>query len=142
MAFNIGKIIKEAREKEGLKLIDVKNKTGISISFLSDIEGGRRKPSTENAVKIAAALGLDVKLLLDERSNSILNYLHELTNNEDAAIRALQQNEDLIVSNGLTKEDLENIKLFEYAKGLGLSNDELKEAIDFIAKMKKKGKKD
>ena len=49
----------------------VHNKTGISISFISDIENKRRNPSIDNLKVLAKALNTSVSELLGENSNSI-----------------------------------------------------------------------
>ena len=61
---DVGQVIRENRKERKLTLKELSQKTGISLSFLSDIERGRRKPSTENAIKIANSLSIDVSLLL------------------------------------------------------------------------------
>jgi transcriptional regulator with XRE-family HTH domain len=55
----IGEKMRVAREEQGLSLDDLKELTGISKAYLSQLEIGKRKdPSLENINKIAEALRL------------------------------------------------------------------------------------
>jgi SOS regulatory protein LexA len=55
---SIGEKIKELRNAKNLTLKDLAKKTKLSISFISDIENGRRNPSPENLHLIADALDI------------------------------------------------------------------------------------
>ena len=54
----IGKVIKEVRESKGIKQIFIAEKAGISNRYLSAIESGTKKPTSETIKKIAEALGV------------------------------------------------------------------------------------
>lgn len=58
----------EWREAEGYTLLELAEKTGLSISFLSDLERGRTDPSMKTLRKIADAYGLklDVRFVRDD----------------------------------------------------------------------------
>ena len=56
IAISLGQRIREVREKAGLSLRKLADQIDISSPFLSDIELGRRLPSEEILVKLAAAL--------------------------------------------------------------------------------------
>lgn len=76
---NVGKKIKSIRNIRGLTLKDLAEKTGLSISFISDIENGRRNPSPENLENIADALGtISVVLTGEAASNIIRGRLKEI----------------------------------------------------------------
>ena len=63
----IGEKLKKLRREKDLTLRELSEKTGISLSFISDIEHGRRKnPSIENLQKIARGLGVPTAELLAE----------------------------------------------------------------------------
>jgi transcriptional regulator with XRE-family HTH domain len=47
-------------------LMDVSNETGLSVSFLSDVERGRTKPSLHTLEKLAEFYQMTVNDLLDE----------------------------------------------------------------------------
>ena len=68
-----GQIIRQAREKRRYRLKELAEKSGVSITFLSDIENGRRNPSVETAKKIANVLNVDLKLLLNEEVADLIN---------------------------------------------------------------------
>ena len=54
--------IREKREELGLSQKELAEKSGITQSFLCDIEQGRSKPSIDTALKIAEVLNIsDVK---------------------------------------------------------------------------------
>jgi len=59
---NIGKSIKTIRKQLRITQQELSNKTGISQTSLSKIEGGTR-PSEENLQKIADALNTPISLL-------------------------------------------------------------------------------
>ncbi|MBE6047773.1 MAG: helix-turn-helix transcriptional regulator [Clostridium sp.] len=68
---SIGDKLKKLRKENNLTLKELHNKTGISISFISDIENKRRNPSIDNLKVLAKALNTSVSELLGENSNSI-----------------------------------------------------------------------
>jgi transcriptional regulator with XRE-family HTH domain len=47
----------------GIPLTEVSRATGISASFLSDIRCGRRRPSMETTIRLAAYLGISISEL-------------------------------------------------------------------------------
>lgn len=54
--------IREKREELGMSQKELAEKTGITQSFLCDIEYGRSKPSIDVAIKLADVLGVkDIK---------------------------------------------------------------------------------
>ena len=60
----MGVRIREVREAKGVTLADGATCAGISYSYLSDVERGRRLPSLEVLDAIAGALGVTVVVLL------------------------------------------------------------------------------
>lgn len=48
----------------GSRLVDVAERAGISPQYLSEIERGRKKPSSEMIAAVAGALGVDLASLL------------------------------------------------------------------------------
>ena len=61
---NVGKKIKEERLKLGLTQKEVAERSGISTSYICDIEVGRTNPSLKTLEKISRALEIDIKGLL------------------------------------------------------------------------------
>jgi DNA-binding XRE family transcriptional regulator len=58
--------IRTARKQRDMTLAEVAEKTGLSISFLSDLERGRTDPSLSTLRRIAACYGMPVAYLLEE----------------------------------------------------------------------------
>jgi len=56
LAVNVGERVKRAREKRGLSLLDISRRTGIEVSFLSEIEEGQGAPPLGTIIKLAKAL--------------------------------------------------------------------------------------
>lgn len=63
---DIGRVIKGLRIERGLKLEPLANDLDLATSTLSRIESGRHKPSMDNLVRIAAALGVRVSEIFRE----------------------------------------------------------------------------
>jgi transcriptional regulator with XRE-family HTH domain len=76
----IGKRIKDKRKNMGLTLKILSQRCGLSISYLSDIEQERRKPSLDRLSDIAEGLQTTVSYLLGEvQSDRIIS----LQNNDE-----------------------------------------------------------
>jgi transcriptional regulator with XRE-family HTH domain len=60
----VGARIVAARTRLGLTQRALAADAGLSVSFLSDVENGKRSVSLANAVKIAGALGVPLSLLV------------------------------------------------------------------------------
>lgn len=59
----IGEQIRNARIKKKKTQIEVSEATGLSRSYISDIENGRYTPSVETLVVLASYLDLNLKFL-------------------------------------------------------------------------------
>lgn len=60
----LGRSLRAAREEQGGRLVDVAEKAGISPQYLSEIERGRKEPSSEMIAAVTGALGLALDDLL------------------------------------------------------------------------------
>jgi len=60
-----GNKIREFREERGLTLNELSKKAGLSISYLSEIERGSKKPSLKTIDKIAKALNVNKAQILE-----------------------------------------------------------------------------
>lgn len=71
----LGYKLKAIRKAKGLSLKELSEKTKgqISISFLSDIENGRGKPSIESLKIIASTLNTPVSYFIDDSENSLFS---------------------------------------------------------------------
>ena len=71
----LGDKLKAIRKAKGLSLkqLSKDTKEQVSVSFLSDIENGRGKPSIENLKIIASALNTPVSYFIDDSENSLFS---------------------------------------------------------------------
>ena len=53
----LGRSLRAAREERGGRLVDIAERAGISTQYLSEIERGRKEPSSEMIAALAGALG-------------------------------------------------------------------------------------
>ena len=60
----LGRSLRATREEQGGRLIDVAERAGISPQYLSEIERGRKEPSSEMIAAVTGALGVDLADLL------------------------------------------------------------------------------
>jgi DNA-binding XRE family transcriptional regulator len=71
--------LRQYREQAGLSLTDLGNKTGLSTSYLTEIEHGRKYPKTEKIARMAGVLGRTyddlVSLRLDEQLSPLSHFL-------------------------------------------------------------------
>lgn len=61
---SVGDRIRDIRESKGMNQDVLANKAKISKGFLSDIENGKRNPSSDNLLRIANALGASLDYLM------------------------------------------------------------------------------
>lgn len=64
MSQTLGQRLRALRKERGLRLVDVGEAGGLSVSHLNDMEHDRTKPSLGTLVRIAAALDLQVVEIL------------------------------------------------------------------------------
>lgn len=64
--------LRALRKENNLTLKELSQKTGISISFISDIENGRRSPSIEKLKILAKALNVSADEFLKENNDDYL----------------------------------------------------------------------
>jgi len=67
----IGKNVRLFRKKERMTLNDLSKKTGISTSFLSNIENGSKQATLLTLEKIATALKINLTSLLIKREKNL-----------------------------------------------------------------------
>jgi transcriptional regulator with XRE-family HTH domain len=60
----LGRRLRASREEQGGRLVDVAERAGISPQYLSEIERGRKEPSSEMIAAVTGALGVDLADLL------------------------------------------------------------------------------
>jgi transcriptional regulator with XRE-family HTH domain len=60
----LGRSLRAARESQGSRLVDIAERAGISPQYLSEIERGRKEPSSEMIAAVTGALGVGLADLL------------------------------------------------------------------------------
>lgn len=60
----LGRHLRMTRQAQGGRLVDVAERAGISPQYLSEIERGRKEPSSEMIAAVTGALGVDLADLL------------------------------------------------------------------------------
>jgi len=103
----IGEKLKFLRNKKDYTLKQLAQITGISISFISDIENGRRKPGLDNLKKLAAGLSVSAYELIVEVDIDIPTKLE--ISKADSIQVGLENDEISSFIVNLTIEELENI---------------------------------
>ena len=67
----VGEQLRAERRRQERTLVDVAERAGISTQYLSEIERGRKEPSSEVLGAVAGALGLGVAELAGRVSRSL-----------------------------------------------------------------------
>lgn len=70
---NISYKLRKIRKEKDMTLKELSNTSGLSISFLSDIEHERRQPSNENLRKIANGLNISIAQLTNDSLNNVVD---------------------------------------------------------------------
>jgi len=60
----LGRRLRETRHEQGQRLVDVAARAGVSPQYLSEIERGRKEPSSEMIAAVCGALRTDLVRLL------------------------------------------------------------------------------
>jgi transcriptional regulator with XRE-family HTH domain len=60
----LGRNLRAIRDEQGSRLVDVAEQAGISPQYLSEIERGRKEPSSEMIAAVTGALGVGLDQLL------------------------------------------------------------------------------
>ena len=60
----LGRVLRATREEQGARLADVAARAGMSPQYLSEVERGRKEPSSEMIAAVTGALGLDLANVL------------------------------------------------------------------------------
>ncbi|GAA3432730.1 helix-turn-helix domain-containing protein [Kutzneria kofuensis] len=67
----LGRSLRAAREEQGDRLVDIAERAGISPQYLSEIERGRKEPSSEMIAAVTGALGVEFSTLLIEIAGDV-----------------------------------------------------------------------
>lgn len=74
MDINLAEYLKVMRESRNMKLREVAEKTGLSVSYLSDLERGRTFPSIETLEKLAACYGMKLTIRFMDNGGEVFGY--------------------------------------------------------------------
>lgn len=69
---SVGDVLKENRKKRGMTLKVLSNRSGVSASFISDVEHSRKNVGLSYAIAIADVLNIDFTLLLKEEVSTFV----------------------------------------------------------------------
>lgn len=105
-----GEKIRQLREERDCSLAEFAAKAGISVSYLSEIERGAKKPSLKTIDKIAMALNVPKTQLVEVASNSKGIALGE-------KLRLLREQKDWTLSDFAKKADVSVSYLSEIERG-------------------------
>ncbi len=75
LSMNVGKRIKELREKRNITVNRLANLAGISQSYLRDVELGNKNPTVETLSYFCDALDISLKDFFDENNSKINVFL-------------------------------------------------------------------
>ncbi|MFB9568621.1 helix-turn-helix domain-containing protein [Saccharopolyspora hordei] len=67
----LGRHLRAVREERGGRLVDVAERAGISPQYLSEVERGRKEPSSEMIAAVTGALDLDLADLLSDLAGQV-----------------------------------------------------------------------
>lgn len=101
---DVGTRIKRYREKQGLGLDDLAQRTGLDQAFLTAVEQEGLYPSLGPLLKIARALGTRLGTFLDDRVSA-----------DPLIVRAGERSEQLITHKG--KDKPEDLRFFSLGRG-------------------------
>lgn len=108
-----GEQVRKLREERSYSLEELARKGGISVSYLSEIERGSKKPSLTTIAKLATALNVSTKELLDASDREAGLILGE-------RIRAYREEKGLSLQELSTLADISYSYLCEIEKGVVL----------------------
>jgi transcriptional regulator with XRE-family HTH domain len=82
----VGDLLRERRHDRGETLGDVARRAGVAPQYLSEIERGRKEPSSEVVQAVASALDLTLRDLLDDAGRRLA--ASEESISQQASVRA------------------------------------------------------
>ena len=99
-------LLKEAREKKGLKTREVAQLLGIDQALISKFESGSRKPTKEQVIKLASLLEIDLEsIMIAWFKEKLLNEI----GNDEFALKAMNIIREEVENNyGITKSNISN----------------------------------
>ncbi|MDI3547345.1 MAG: HTH-type transcriptional regulator, repressor for puuD [Halanaerobiales bacterium] len=77
---DIGERLKKLRNKRGFSQYQLSNRAGVSQSFLSSIEAGKKSPTVNTLEKICRGLGISLAEFFSDNSYNLPAHLQKLLN--------------------------------------------------------------
>ena len=102
---NLGENIKLIRKLKSLTLKEMSFKTGITSSFLSDIENNKKLPSVETLSKLSEGLKVPLYMLFKEEVTEGRKEIEDTSHEDNFILQA----KALFMSDKLSREDKEKI---------------------------------
>jgi len=68
----IFRLLREKREQQGLAMLTIARRAGLSQQMVSYVEREIRRPTLETALSIAAALGIDLEEIIREARTAVV----------------------------------------------------------------------
>jgi len=103
---SLGEGIRRLREKNDLSLRELAKKIDVSAVFLSDIELGRRFPSSETLKKIAEFLGENIEALKELDARPPISEIKLMSEKNPRLGFAFRKAIEDLRTNEMTEEDL------------------------------------
>jgi len=115
---NIGGKLRFYRGQNGMTLKELAERTGLSISFISDIENGRKNPSVENLQKLADGLGVNTSELMNEKEPVELQTPEVGFNTPEEAIKFILEQNVIMGFGGFDVNRMSDEEVVEFANEL------------------------
>lgn len=109
MDFNIGKKLKTLRNKKGYTLKELSDLSGLSVSFISDVENGRRNPSIENLQKLCVSLSVKINYFFEDIDNNYDNKYKITKRDINQYDEFIRNAGEFFMNDGVAEEDKEKI---------------------------------
>ncbi|MCS6912339.1 MAG: helix-turn-helix domain-containing protein [Myxococcota bacterium] len=72
--------LRRARDRQGLTLAELAQRAGMSVSYLAELEAGKKYPRADKILRLAQALGCSYDELISSQLDSDLDALQQLLN--------------------------------------------------------------
>ena len=101
----IGDAVKKARKDKKLTLTELSHIAGVTVSFISDIENGKKQPSLETLERLSKALSVPLYSFFGERMHTS----SKKDSQDSVPDSFIEQARALFMSDELSREDKEAI---------------------------------
>jgi transcriptional regulator with XRE-family HTH domain len=103
----LGKRLRTLRERQGRTLTEVAERAGISPQYLSEIERGRKEPSSEMIAAVSGALGTTLVDLSGQITDELRRQrVLDLTRERDREFQRLSSSGEMPARGGAAEHDI------------------------------------